>query len=178
MKKLSLFSVLALISFVLIVNPVFAGQVKTTDLKKVQTKFDPGQLTILKSTDLRVLAIHSYSCICDLVGVNAFYMGNIMVDLANHPYKKRGWPTAVVVTLKYYDLMKGKLVKVVKTTQVLNPFPKNTHTLHRFVMVDHPVLVKKSVGISICVKPADSTMKDPVAANNCKLVKKCSVAVY
>ncbi|MCK4889130.1 MAG: hypothetical protein KAS97_04305, partial [Candidatus Aminicenantes bacterium] len=174
MKKLSLFSVLALISFALIVNPVFAGQVKTTDLKKVQTKFDPGQLTILKSADLRVLAIHSYSCICDLVGVDAFYMGNIMVDLANHPYKKRGWPTAVVVTLKYFDLMKGKLVKVVKTTQVLNPFPKNTHTLQRFVMVDHPVLVKKSVGISICVKPADSTMKDPVAANNCKLVKQCS----
>ena len=176
MKKLSLLTVFVLISFALALNPVTGN---AQDLQKLKvTKFTPQQLTILKTADLRVLAIHSYSCICDLVGVDAFYMGNIMVDLANHPYKKRGWPTSVIVTLKYFDLMKGKIVKVVKTTRVLNPFPKNIHTLQRFVMVDHPVLVKKSFGISICVKPANSSITDPVAANNCKVTKKCSVAVY
>ncbi|MEN8155130.1 MAG: hypothetical protein ABFR75_14020 [Acidobacteriota bacterium] len=177
MKKLSFFTIFVLISFLLVLNPL---TVNAQDLRKtvVPAKIDPSKLTFLKTADLRVLAIHSVSCGCDLPGVDAFYMGNIMVDLANHPYKKIGWPTAVIVTLKYFDLMKGELVKVVKTTQVLNSFPKNTHTLQRFVMVNHPVLVKKSVGISICVKPANVSIKDPVASNNCKVVKNCSIAVY
>ncbi|MEN8222024.1 MAG: hypothetical protein ABFR36_02090 [Acidobacteriota bacterium] len=175
MKKSSFFSVLILIGLTMILNPALGN---SQVIKKVvaPTKIDPSRLTLLKTADLRVLAIHSYSCGCDFAGIEAFYMGNIMVDLANHPYKKRGWATAVVVTLKYFDLMKGQIVKVVKTTQVLNPFPKNTHTLQKFVMVDHPVLVKG--GISVCVKPASTSIKDPVASNNCKVVRKCSVAVY
>lgn len=173
MKKLSLVTMFVLISFVLALNPVTAN---AQDLRKtvVSSKIDPSKLTLIKSTDLSIMAIISYGCQGDMPGIDAFYVGNIMVGVKNAIYNKHGWPTAAVITLKYFDLGKGKLVKIVKTTPKLHVVHGKLRAIADFLMVDHPVLVKKSVGISVCVKPVNSSITDPVPGNNCKTTYKCN----
>jgi hypothetical protein len=150
-------------------------------VKKPQTikKVDTARLQLKLKTDLRVDVIHSSRCAnCDLPGIDAFYMGNILVDVSNYKAAGVGAPTESILTVTYFDLMQGQMVTITKNLRKMHPYPTNPWTLQRYTVVNHPVLVKKSVGIKAEIKPRNTSIKDPVPANNMKTVKKCMVMVY
>ncbi|MCP5104254.1 MAG: hypothetical protein GY950_12780 [bacterium] len=178
MKKLLI--VFICVAFVVSMTYLPAQQ----QIKKVQTqKLRPidGRLVLRLKADLRVDIIHASRCLgCerDFSGVNAFYAGNIMVDVSNHKVGGVGASTESILTVTYFDLMQGRMVTVTKNLPKMHPYPTNPWTLQRYVVVNHPVLVKKSVGIKAVIKPKATNITDPVPANNMKIVKKCQIMVY
>jgi hypothetical protein len=100
------------------------------------------------------------------------------VDVSNHKVAGVGVPTESILTVTYFDLMQGQMVTVTKNLPKMHPYPTNPWTLQRYTVVNHPVLVKKSVGIKAVIKPKSNSINDPVPANNLKIVKKCMVMVY
>ena len=153
------------------------------EVEKIQkpavTKVDTAKLQLSFKTDLRVDAIHSSHCqSCELPGIDAFYMTNIMVDVSNQKVDGVGVATESVLTVTYYDIMQAKLVTETKNLTKLEPYPTNPWVLQRVVVVNLPVLAKKSIGIKAEIKPKLSTVVDPVPANNIKIVNTCMVMVY
>lgn len=177
MKKFFMVSavVFVCISLMALNTNLFSQQVKKPQTIK---KVDAARLQLNLKTDLRVDVIHSSRCPCELPGVNAFYMANIMVDVSNHKVGGVGAPTESILTVTYFDLMQGKMVTITKNLPKMNPYPTNPWTLQRFVVVNTPVLVKKSLGIKAVIKPKSTSITDPVPVNNTKIVKKCMVMVY
>lgn len=182
MKKITIPTLVVLIVFCLSATVSIsadkrklATQPKATKQKLTpQTQIKAGSVaaTIPKIADLKVDTIHSYNCACELEGVDAFYMGNIMVDVAN----ASGIATTSTLTVTYHDLVAGPQT-VVKTISTLNPYPTNPWALQRFVVVNHPVLVKKSTGIRAEIQPTPPTTEsNPV--NNVKIVNRCNIMVY
>ncbi|MCP5052138.1 MAG: hypothetical protein GY940_33535 [bacterium] len=172
------FFVFGLVLCVLASVPVMDLQAQVKQVSPQKLKIPAGKLQLKFRTDLRVDVIHSSRCKCDLSDVNAFYMANIMVDVSNHKTGGVGAATASVLTVKYFDMNQGRMVTVTKNLAVLNPYPKNPWTFQRVVVVNRPVLVKKSVGITAVIKPKSTRVSDPVPANNRKIVRKCSPMVY
>jgi len=147
--------------------------------KNLKKKVDTSKIQLALKTDLRVDAIHSSRCpSCDLPGIDAFYMTNIMVDISNHKVSGVGVATESILTVTYFDLMKGKIVTITKNLPKLDTYPSNPWALQRYVCVELPVLVKKSVGIKAEIKPKNSTVVDSIPSNNLKIAKKCMVMVY
>jgi hypothetical protein len=143
------------------------------------TRVDTTKLQLQFKTDLRVDAVHSSRCLnCDLPGIDAFYMANILVDVSNYKVGGVGAAAESILTVTYYDLMAGKMETVTRELSRLNPYPANPWTLQRYTVVNHPVLVKKSTGVKAEIKPKSSQVMDPVPVNNVKIVKKCLVMVY
>ncbi len=179
MKRFFITGVIALVCLTLMVSltNLHAQQVKKVQSTQI-TKIDASRLQLRLQTDLRVDIIHAYRCACDLPGVDAFYMGNIMVDVSNHKVSGRGAKTESILTVTYFDLMQGQMVTITKNLPAMNPYPTNPWTLQRYVVVNSPVLVKKSVGIKAVIKPKPTNITDPVPANNTKIIKKCQVMVY
>jgi hypothetical protein len=178
MKKSFVITTVFMICLTLLASGVYIdAQVKT--LKRPQVKTIKGQKFQLSlKTDLRVDIIHASRCKCDLRDVGAFYMSNIMVDVSNHKAGGFGATTESIIKVTYFDMLQGKMVVVNKTIPKMNPYPKNPWTYQRFVVVNHPVLVKASVGIKAEIKPKASNISDPVPANNVKKIHKCQVMVY
>lgn len=139
---------------------------------------DKTKLTAKFKTDLRIDVVHSSRCACALPGVDAFYMANIMVDVSNHKTSGVGAATESILTVTFWDLMQNKSVTITKNLPKLHPYSTNPWTLQRYVVVNSPVLVKKSVGIKAVIKPKTLLVFDPVPANNIKIVKKCQIMVY
>jgi hypothetical protein len=137
----------------------------------------PRQVLQKPSTDLKVDAVHAYRCKCDLGDVDAFYMGNIMVNVSNNYMQSGGVSTAATITVTYHDLSAGHPVTVTKNIPTLNPYPTNPWALQGFVVVDHPVLVKRSGGIRAEIQPT-GIAGDSNPANNIMIVRDCSIIVY
>lgn len=129
------------------------------------------------TTDLKVDAIHARTCKCDLNDVDAFYMGNIMVNVSNNYMQSGGASTSGTLTVTYYNLSTGGPVTVTKSIPTLNPYPTNPWVLQNFVVVDHPVLVKRSAGIRAEIQPA-GIVGDSNPGNNVMTVRQCSQVVY
>ncbi len=176
MKKFFIVSVIALVCLTLMVSPTYSQQVKKPTKKL--TTIHASQLQLKLQTDLRVDVIHASRCACDLPAINAFYMSNIMVDVSNHKVGSKGATTESILTVTYYDLMKGKMVTKTKDLAALKPYPTNPWTFQRYVVVNKPVLVRKLVGITAEIKPKANNVFDPVPANNKKKIEKCQVMVY
>jgi hypothetical protein len=177
MKKIFVFSIVFCLCAAFLVTTL-QSQVKTTQKLKPVQKIDARRLQLKFKTDLRVDVIHSSRCKCDLSDVNAFYMANIMVDVSNHKTGGVGAPTESVLTVTYFDMNLGRLVTITKNLPKMHPYPTNPWTLQRYVVVNHPVLVKKSVGITARIKPRPTNVFDPVSTNNVKTVRKCSPMIY
>lgn len=178
MKKFFIFSAIIFVCITLMAlnTHLFSQQVTQPQTIK---KVDAARLQLNLKTDLRVDVIHSSRCSnCDLPGIDAFYMGNILVDVSNHKAAGVGAPTESILTVTYFDLMQGQMVTVTKNLPKMHPYPTNPWTLQRYTVVNSPVLVKKSVGIKAEIKPKTTTITDPVPANNIKIVKQCMVMVY
>jgi hypothetical protein len=181
MKKFFIVSAVMFVCITLMAlnTNLYSQQVKKIQQPQTIKKIDPSRLKLRLKTDLRVDVIHSSRCPnCDLPGIDAFYMANILVDVSNHKVAGVGAPTESVLTVTYFDLMQGQMVTVVKNLPKMHPYPTNPWTLQRYTVVNHPVLVKKSVGIKAVIKPKSTAINDPVPANNMKIVKKCMVMVY
>ncbi len=127
--------------------------------------------------DLSVTAIHASRCKSDLSDVDAFYMGDINVNVAKRdistPASARTEPSVVVGTLKvtYHDLLAGRVV-----TQNLMIANSNIGSV---AVVRTPVLVKKSVGIKaeFLLNPLYATT-DPNTANNVLIKNECQVLIH
>jgi hypothetical protein len=145
---------------------------------KPPTTLQNQKLTPVRQTDLRMDVIHSSRCICDLPGLDAFYMSNIMVDFSNHKIGKMGANTKAIIDVIYYDRILGKKIVVRRKVDLIRPYPTNPWTYQRFVMVSKPVLVKKSFGIKATIMIDTPNIKDPKPANNSKKIYKCQVMVY
>lgn len=145
---------------------------------KPPSTLQANKLTLVRQTDLRMDVIHSSRCVCDLPGVDAFYMSNIMVDFSNHKIGKMGAATKAVIDVMYYDLILGKKIVARRKVDLIRPYPTNPWTYQRFVMVNKPVLVKKSFGIKATIMVDTPNIKDPKPGNNSKKIFKCQVMVY
>lgn len=181
MKKVLIVSAIVFFcaTLMLSVTNLHSQEVKKLQQPQVIKKVDASRLQLRLKTDLRVDVIHSSRCQnCDMPGIDAFYMANILVDVSNHKVGGVGAPTESILTVTYYDLMQGKMVTVTKNLPKLHPYPTNPWTLQRYTVVNHPVLVKKSIGIKAVIKPKSTKITDPVPGNNVKIVKKCMVMVY
>lgn len=178
MKRMIVFMIVCCVAMTFLTGTLFSQQRVITPKTRVNPQIQKQKLQLLLKTDLRVDVIHASRCGCELNGVNAFYMANIMVDVSNHKTGGVGVATESVLTVTYFDLMQGRMVTVTKNLPKMHPYPTNPWTLQRYVVVNHPVLVKKSVGIKAVIKPKATNIKDPVPANNIKIIKKCQVMVY
>jgi hypothetical protein len=178
MKKFFIVSAIIFVCVTLVAlnNNLFSQQVTQPQTIK---KVDTARLQLNLKTDLRVDVIHSSRCAnCDLPGIDAFYMGNILVDVSNHKVGAVGAATESILTVTYFDLMQGQMVTITKNLPKMHPYPTNPWVLQRYSVVNNPVLVKKSVGIKAVIKPKPTNITDPVPANNTKIVKQCMVMVY
>jgi len=178
MKK---FFIVSAVMFVCITLMALNTNLFSQQVTQPQTikKVDTARLQLNLKTDLRVDVIHSSRCAnCDLPGIDAFYMGNILVDVSNHKVGSVGAATESILTVTYFDLMQGQMVTITKNLPKMHPYPTNPWVLQRYPVVNNPVLVKKSVGIKAEIKPKTTAVTDPVPANNIKIVKKCMVMVY
>ncbi len=176
MKRCFVFCLVLCVCFGVSVTDLASQTKKVTAPQKL--KVPVSKLRLKFRTDLRVDVIHSSRCKCDLGDVNAFYMANIMVDVSNHKKGNVGTAAASVLTVKYFDMNRGRLVTITKNLAVMNPYPKNPWTFQRVVVMNRPVLVKRSVGITATIRPKSKNVADPVPANNKKVVRKCSPMVY
>ena len=176
MKKIFILTVVCCVFFAMSVTSLHS-QVRKIN-PKIKTNLKVRKFQLKLSTDLRVDVIHASRCKCDLSDVGAFYMSNIMVDVSNHKLRGVGTTTESVLTVKYFDMNRGRMVTITKNLPRMNPYPKNPWTLQRFMVVNHPVLVKTSVGITAEIKPKTSNVSDPVPANNKKTIKRCSPMIY
>jgi len=145
---------------------------------QTKIKLPAGKLQLKLRTDLRVDIIHASRCKCDFSDVNAFYMSNIMVDVSNHKVGGAGVATESVLTVKYFDLLQGRMVSVSKNLPKMNPYPANPWVMQQVVMVNHPVLAKADVGITAEIAPKSNTVGDADPSNNKKVIHKCQVMVY
>lgn len=177
MKKLLIVSSIVVVCMILAVSPVVLNS-QTQTVKPQTKKVNASQLQLVLKTDLRVDVVHSSRCACDLRGVDAFYMGNIMVDVSNHKFNGMGVATESVLKVVYFDLLKGEKVVINKDLPKMNPYPTNPWALQRVVVVNHPVLIKKSEKLIVRIKPKNSKITDPVPTNNVKKIDRCQGMVY
>lgn len=175
MKKLFVIGSIVIVCSILAVSPVLMSQ---TTAKPQVKKVDMSQLQLATKTDLRVDVIHSTRCACDLPGVDAFYMGNILVDVSNHKFNNVGVATESILKVTYFDLLKGEKVVVTKNLPVMNPYPTNPWALQRVMVVNHPVLIKKSEQLVVKIRPKSQKITDPVLDNNIKKTDRCQGMVY
>lgn len=174
MKKISVGTLLILAAFLLVATVALAQEkAKPMEMQVPVTKLKPVERVVMPPrADLRVDIIHSSSCGCDLPGVDAFYVANILVDVSNGS----GASTASKLTVTYYDLNSGPKT-IVKDIPSLNAYPTNPWALQRFTVLSQPALIKKSTGIKAEIQPV-APVTDSNPANNVKVTNKCDIMVY
>lgn len=132
----------------------------------------------LPKTDLRVDKIFCgfYCCPseeCDLKGVNAFYMEKIKVHVTNYPCSDgKHINVESVLKVTYYDLLKHKEVEIIKTLPKM-PNDGDEYWYLNVLIVDIPVLIKKSKGIRAEITPKNVNIIDGDSSNNVKIIKEC-----
>lgn len=177
MKKIS-FGTLLMLAALLLVTTVAMAQEKAKPIemqaptKQIQAV---DRVVLPPKADLRIDSIHSTECPCgmrELPGVDAFYVSNILVDVAN----ASGKATTSTLTVTYHDLNFGPKT-ITKTISSLNPYPTNPWALQMFKVLDQPALIKKSTGIRAEIQPT-APVTDSNPANNVKTVHECSVMIY
>jgi len=178
MKKLLIVGSIVFVCLILAVSPVVLDSQTRTTAKPQIKKLDASRLQLILKTDLRVDVVHSSRCACELPGVDAFYMGNIIVDVSNHKAGSFGVATESVLKVVYFDLIKGQKVVINKDLPKMNPYPTNPWTLQRVMVVNHPVLIKKSDKLIVRIKPKNTKITDPVPENNVKKIDRCQGMVY
>lgn len=161
---------------------IFLGVVAVYGAEKEETRppFKPlkqfekiENLERIKATaDFRIDMLHSTRCGCDLPGVDAFYVGDLMVYLSN----RGGSTCSATVTLTYHDLIAGP-VTITRTTSSLKGYPMNPWALQSFRLLDGPALVKKSIGIRVEIQPVSPAI-DPDPSNNVMVRHTCGVWAY
>jgi len=128
-------------------------------------------------TDLQVLAIHASQCDKSKDTADAFYMANLMVDVANRKAAKVGAAAEIILTVTYFDMKKGKRVTLTRKLPKLNPYPMKPWITRRYVVVMTPILVKKSEGITAAIKAKSPSIEDPFPENDKKTVHECTLMV-
>jgi hypothetical protein len=177
MKRFVLFTIVFCLLSAFMVTVLQAQQKVITPKTRTNLKVQK-KLVLRLKTDLRVDVIHSSRCKCDLRDVGAFYMANIMVDVSNHKVAGVGASTESILTVTYFDMNQGRMVTVTKNLPKMHPYPTNPWTLQRYVVVNHPVLVKAGTGIKAVIKSKATNISDPIPGNNIKMLHKCQVMVY
>ena len=139
-------------------------------------KHKPGKLESKEeksvATDLKVVGIFGGDCPCKITNVDAFYSKYIEVRILNNYQKQGGAPTDAIIKITYFDLVDGKEKIIKKNMPTLNPYPKKPWEFKE-ILISHPVLAKKSTGITVEVLPASKEIRDPNWDNNIKTINQC-----
>jgi hypothetical protein len=123
-------------------------------------------------TDLILEGIYGGDCPCHFTNVDAFYMKYIEVRITNNYQGKGGASTDGVIRIKYYDLVDGAEKIIKRQMPRLNPYPQKSWE-YKAIILNHPVLTKKSSGLTVEVLPGSDEIKDPVLENNSKTIHQC-----
>jgi hypothetical protein len=156
--------------------PAFSYCQQTDENAVKPPPLKPLKLTF--KTDLRVEAIHTSHCVPEKDTEDAFYMSNIMVDVANYKTGKVGAACESILTVTYFDMKQNKKITLKRQLPKISVHPKKTWQIKQFVVVMVPVSVKKDIGITATIKPKRDTVSDPIKENNSITVKQCNVMVY
>jgi len=178
MKKLLIIGSIVFVCMILAVSPVILDSQTKTMAQPQLKKLDAKLVQLATKTDLRVDVVHSTRCACELPGVDAFYMGNILVDVSNYKVDNVGVATESILKVVYFDLLKGERVVIQKNLPVMNTYPTNPWAMQRIMVVDHPVLIKKSEQLIVRIKPKNPNITDPVQNNSVKKIDRCQGMVY
>ncbi|MFZ5429849.1 MAG: hypothetical protein ACOZDD_06430 [Bacteroidota bacterium] len=178
-------STIILVLVMVFILPATAQDVKTIDKRVTRTKVPTEAIKVIPTADLSVTSILGGACPSSLPGVDAFYTHGIIVDiqLKDHmvPEALRNETSTVVGTLmvKYFDLVQGRevthnlMLERGRFMWVASQSLSNA----RINVINSPVLVKKSVGITARVSlniPGYATA-DPEMGNNEKVIRECIV---
>jgi len=148
--KSIVFAITAYILCLLPVNAVDDSSKKTVQKKKA---------------DFAITKIYSEKCSCELTGIDAFYANKIIFTIAN----KSGETEDVEVVLNFYDISFGKDKFIILKEKSLRPGEERI-----VVMINRPVLVQKSIGLTGVVGPVfPSFVEDPNKANNKLIIFDC-----
>lgn len=142
--------------------PVIGQQPEMTPVTEVQVQPRLPERVV----DLGIGQISSVrACKCDLDDVDALYMGGIEVEVINHGPRGRAGGT---LRVRFHNLSTGRSQTITRQVPVLD-----SHRNTRVVVVENPVLVKKSVGITAeIILPRG--VRDSNLANNVKTIHSCS----
>jgi len=145
--------VITITAFILFLSPVNAAD--DSSKKTVQKK----------KVDFAITKIYSDKCACELTGLNIFYANKIIFTIAN----KSGETEDAEVVLNYNDIALDKDRFVILKEKSLRPGEERT-----VVMIDRPVLIRKSIGITGVVGPVfPSFVEDTNTANNKLIIFDC-----
>jgi len=145
--------VITITAFILFLSPVNAAD--DSSKKTVQKK----------KVDFAITKIYSDKCACELTGLNIFYANKIIFTIAN----KSGETEDAEVVLNYNDIALDKDRFVILKEKSLRPGEERT-----VVMLDRPVLIRKSIGITGVVGPVfPSFVEDTNTANNKLIIFDC-----
>jgi hypothetical protein len=141
--------VLVITAFILLslpVNPADDSSKKTVQKKKV---------------DFAITKISSNKCSCELTGLDVFYANKIIFTITN----KSGETEDAEVVLSYNDIALDKDRFVILKEKSLRPGEERT-----VVMLNRPVLIRKSVGITGVVGPVFPAFVEDTNTANDKLI--------
>ncbi|RPI77185.1 MAG: hypothetical protein EHM45_10070 [Desulfobacteraceae bacterium] len=144
----------SLIVLMLLCTTVFAAG-PTTPVTQVQA---PAR--VLKfSADLLVQYIEFFNCPCSLNQVldTEYVTDMIAVKVANTSTFNA---VPAKVTVSYYDVSAKTTVTVTKNVTL------NANQWTKVIMVQKPILIKKSVGVTASIEHTDAKYADPNLANN------------
>jgi hypothetical protein len=178
MKKKSLIS-LAMLSAICFYS-LFLYSVPQQTVKQVK-KVKPITSMITYFTDVSIYGIYSSQCLYvpEMNAVNAIYMKDLWVYILNYPCPDgKMFRAKVEVIVSYFDLSQSKMVEKKITCSPINAFPTGQYS-RRLEITSHPILIKKSQGITVRVLIKNTSplpgrkYKDCDYSNNTKTIYKC-----
>jgi hypothetical protein len=135
-------------------------------LSPVRAANDSSKKTVQKKkVDFAITKISSKKCSCELTGLDVFYANKIIFTITN----KSGETEDAEVVLNYNDIALSKDRFVILKEKSLRPGEERT-----VVMLNRPVLVRKSVGITGVIGPVfPSFVEDTNTANDKLIIFDC-----
>jgi hypothetical protein len=174
-----------IVLMVLLIVPATAQDVKKIDKRITRPTVPVEAARVIPKADLGVTNILGGACPTSLPGVDAFYNNGIIVDIhlkdimVPETLKNEASTVVGYLMVKYFDLVQGREVthNLMLERGRFMWVPSQSISTARISVINNPVLIKKSVGITAKVTlniPGYATA-DPETANNEMVVKECKV---
>jgi hypothetical protein len=120
-----------------------------------------------KEVDFSIDDIKAWKCICDLKGLNIFYMNSVYVLVSNN----HGAKEDAEITLQFYDHVTGSNRKVVTKVKGLSAGERRW-----ILVVKRPLLISRITGLSATVKPLfPGFVNDTKETNDTGEIYRCIV---
>ncbi len=118
-----------------------------------------------KSVDFAILDIKSEKCICELEGINAFYMNKVFVLIENRGRETEDAEVKILLS----ELTPRNTHNVVFKAEKLKPGEKRWVTV-----IDRPLIVVKTLGVTARIYPLfPNFAEDSERSNNKHVIFDC-----